>query len=37
MAGKAMVEHVALGKPLENQIIRAKWCEGDTVRPIQAI
>jgi LacI family transcriptional regulator len=32
MAGKAMVEHLAQGKPLQDQNIRAKWCEGNTVR-----
>ena len=33
MAGKAMIDHVATGKPLEDQTIRAKWCEGNSVRP----
>jgi DNA-binding LacI/PurR family transcriptional regulator len=34
MAGTAMVEHLASSKPLQDQTIRAKWCEGDTVRPL---
>ncbi len=34
MAGKAMVERLAHGKPLEDQTIRATWCEGNTVRPV---
>jgi DNA-binding LacI/PurR family transcriptional regulator len=32
MAGKAMIEHLVTGRPLEDQMIRAKWCEGNTVR-----
>jgi LacI family transcriptional regulator len=34
LAGKAMIEHLAAGKLLQDQTIRAKWQDGDTVRPV---